>query len=52
LLWRRGKKIYTRTCNTPGLKMPKDNKTVMELARLQTAAVRILNGEKFNLFDI
>jgi hypothetical protein len=52
LLWKRGKKIYTRTCNTPGLKMPKDSKTVMELARLQIAAVRILEGEKFNLFDI
>ena len=52
LLWKRGKKIYSRTCNTPGLNIPKDMKNVVYLARLQSAAQRILDGEKFNLFDI
>ena len=52
LLWKRGKKVFTRTCNTPGLDLPKDMKTVQYLARLQSAAIRILEGEKFNLFDI
>lgn len=52
LLWKRGKRIFTRTCNAPGLKLPQDMKTVQNLARLQCAAVRILEGEKFNLFDI
>lgn len=52
LIWRRGKHSYTRTCNTPGLKLPKDTNTAMQLIRLHTAALRILDGEKFNLFDI
>jgi hypothetical protein len=52
LLWKRGKRCFTRTCNAPGLKLPKDMQTAMYLSRLSTAAIRILNGEKFNLFDI
>jgi len=52
LLWKRGNRLFTRACNTPGLKLPQDMKTAQNLARLQSAAVRILKGEKFNLFDI
>ena len=52
LIWKRSKKIYSRTCNVPGLSIPKDMKNVIYLARLQSAAQRILDGEKFNLFDI
>ena len=52
LIWKRGRSIFTRTCNTPGLNLPKDTQTITYFARLQSAAVRILEGEKFNLFDI
>jgi len=52
LIWRRGKSIFARSCNTPGLKLPKTKETIMQLTRLQSAAHRILNGEKFNLLDI
>lgn len=52
LLWKRGKKSYTRTFRIPGLKLPQDMKTTTQLTRLQTAALRILSGEEFNLFEI
>ena len=51
LLWKRGKKVFTRTLNH-GIILPIDTKSVMQFARLTAAAVDILDGKEVNLLEI
>lgn len=52
LIWKRGKKIFMRTCNPPGLKLPQNLDTVMQWTRLKSAVCDILDGKDVNLLEI
>jgi len=52
LLWKRGSRLFTRSCHASNYEIPMTLETAQYLARLQVAAVSLLNGENINLLEI